>query len=1044
MKKLLQSLFILMFIAGTAVAQNRTISGTVTDKADGNPLPGVTVRIVSTKIGAQTSGEGKFSLSAPASATTLEFSYLGYKTVTKAIGASNVINVVMEADAQSLSEVNITSALGITRKERSVGTAQQSLKAEQLTQTKQLDLGTALAGKISGVQVLGGSGAKFGTSKIRVRGISSVDGGRDPLYVVDGVVVPSTSVNMDDVEDLTVLKGPAATSLYGQRGDAGVVVIKSKGALKKGFGVELNHSTTIENVATLPKYQNEYGGGSSQEWEYFKYDPTKDAPALKAMDGVRYHNYQDDVSWGPRFDGLPYAPFYSWNKYDSDYAKTAPYVAQPNNIRDFYETGVQNNTNIAISQSGDKFSGRMSYTNVNQTGVSPNTKADQNRMSLNGTYKPIEKLTINSSINFMVINNFNTPLDGYGTQTAGSFSQWFHRDTNIKKLRNYRNPDGTFTSWNISDPRNSAPKYWDNPYTEAYENISESNTSRVFGFMQASYKLLPDLNINFTAKGNYGSFRDESRVASGTLNQESYRSKQERTRENNFVLDANYKKQVGEFSFNAGAFGELRINHSEDMQGTTVGGFTVPDYYNLSASRNRPLLTSNIFNKKVRSMYGYVNTGYKNFLFLDLNIRNDWSSSLPDNNNSYLYGGAALSFVFSDLIPANDILSFGKATFSAGRTGSDVDPYKIYQTYSPNGFYGDYPSLTVPNQIPNANLKPALSDAYEAGLELRFIKDRLRFNFNYYDRTSKDQIISLSLPSTTGFSSALVNAGEIKSHGFEMSLGGTPIKSKDWTWDINANFAINKNKIVSLYPGLNNFPFDSFGYVGSPRINVERRVGQEWGTIVAPGIKKDANGNNLIDDEGMPIIEAEQNLGSFVPDLTGGFTSMLNYKSFSFGASMDFQIGGKLFSVTQGNLNGSGLAKQTAGLNDKGNPKRDDVSVGGGILIPGIRESDGQPNTTYVNTQEYYQDKMPYVWGANTYKATYFKLRELSLGYALPASFLSKIKAQRATVSLVARNPWLIYTAIPGIDPSESAGEWLEGGQLPGTRTIGLNLKVTF
>ncbi|WP_188625390.1 SusC/RagA family TonB-linked outer membrane protein [Pedobacter quisquiliarum] len=1044
MKKLLQSLFLLMFIAMSAMAQQRTVTGTVTGKDDGQAIPGVTIRIQGTKGGTVTGATGTFSISVPATATALEFSYLGYVTQVVPI-SGNSMNVSLASDSETLAEVNIVGALGITRSERSVGTAQQSLKGDQLTQTKQVDLNTALAGKIAGVQVLGGSGARFGAASVRIRGISSIDGGRDPLYVVDGVVVPATSVNMDDVEDLTVLKGPGATSLYGQRGDAGVVVIKTKRAANKGFGIELNHSTTLERVATLPDYQNEYGGGATQDWNTFVYNPATDDPALANMNGARYYNYGVDESWGPKFDGQPYAPWYAWNKFDPEYAQLQPYVAQPNNIRDFYNTGVQNNTNIAISQSSEKFNGRASYTNINQTGISPNTKMDQNRVSVNTTYNPIPKLTITSNVNFNVINYFNRPAEGYGAQTSGSFNQWFHRDTEIEKLKNYRNPDGTFTTWNIVGPRNTSPQYWDNPYVEAYENIAVNNSSRVFGLMSASYKVLPELTLDFTAKGNYSSGAYNSRVASGTLNLESYTAGQSRSRENNFVFDAMYKKLFGDdFSLNAGAFAELRINHDEQMETATAGGFTVPNFYNVSASKDRPTATNASFDKKVRSFYGFGSLGYKNFLFLDLNIRNDWSSSLPRNNNSYLYGGGSLAFVFTDLIKNKDILSFGKANVSYGRTGSDIDPYKIYQTYTSNGFYGNFPSLSVPNQIPNENLKPALSDSYEAGVELRFVKDRIRFNFNYYNRSSKDQIISLSLPSSTGFSSALVNAGEIKSHGIEFSLGGTPIKSKTVTWDLNANFARGKSKIIELYPGLDNFPYDSFGYVGTPSINVERRVGQEWGTLVTTGIKRNEQGQAIIDADGYPLLEDDHNLGSFVPDLTGGLTSTVTYKSFIFGASLDFQVGGKLFSVSRGNTFGSGLALETAGLNDKGNPKRDDPANGGGILIPGVYESNGQPNTTYIGAQDYYEGYIPYAWEEQTYKASYVKLRELSLGYSLPASFASKLKAQRASVSLVARNPWLIYTAVPGIDPSESAGSWMEGGQLPGTRTIGLNLKVTF
>lgn len=1044
MKKLVLSLFIVMAMAVTSFAQERTVTGTVTSSEDGLPIPGASVKVKGTQVGTSTGGDGKFSLRVPAATKTLVVSYIGFLQTEVAIPASGAISVKLNADTKTLTEVVVTSALGVARTQRSIGTAQQTVKGEDLTLAKQQDLNTALAGKIAGVQVLGGSGARFGTSSIRIRGINSIDGGRDPLFVVDGVVVPATSVNMDDVDEVTVLKGPAATSLYGQRGDAGVVVIKSKVASKKGFGIEVNHSTTVENVGVLPKYQNEYGGGSSQTFSTFTYNPATDPAGLAGMNGARYYNYQVDESWGPKFDGKPYAPFYAWNKFDSQYGQQQPYVAQPDNVRDFYETGVENNSNIAFSQSSEKFNARVSYTNVNRTGISPNTSTDQNRFSFNGTFMPTNKLKVTGNFNYNIINYFNRPAEGYGTQTAGSFNQWFHRDVNIDKLKNYRNPDGTFTTWNITSPRNTAPKYWDNPYVEAYLNTNSSNSNRAFGSLTASYNILPELTVDFAAKGTFAGSRGEGRVASGTLNLESYNTNQSRSRENNYVLDLLYKKQLGDFSLSAAAYGELRINASQAMSTATVGGFTVPNWYSVGASKDRPTVSSTIFNKKVRSVYGFASTSYKNFLFLDLNIRNDWSSSLPVDNNSYLYGGASLAFVFTDLLPKNNILSFGKATVSFGRTGSDVDEYSIYQTYSAAGFYGTTPALTVPNSIPNSSLLPALSDATEAGLDLGFLKGRLRLSANYFDRSSKNQIISVTLPSTTGFSSAIINAGEITSSGFEFTLGGTPIKTSKFSWDLNANFATAKNQIKSLYPGLDNFDFGSFGYTGTPRIRVERRVGQAFGDIVTGAIKKDANGNSIIGDDGFPIIEEGQHLGSYVPKLTGGLTSTFNYKGFTAGFSMDFQIGGKLFSVSRGNLYGSGLAEETAGLNDKGNPKRDPVANGGGILIPGVRQSDGKPNTTYIDPQDYYEGYIPYAWGEQTYKATYLKLREVSLGYNLPSSFAAKFKAQRASLSLVARNPWLIYTAVPGIDPSESAGSWIEGGQLPGTRTIGLNLKVTF
>jgi TonB-linked SusC/RagA family outer membrane protein len=1050
MKKiLLMNLCFLLFTVMQVFAQDRTVGGTVTSQDDGQPLPGVSVKVKGTTVGTQTGPDGRFTVKVPSGSTALQVSYVGYNPQEVALTSSNVISIILVGDVKTLREIVVTTAQNIPRSERSLGYAAQAVKGEDLTLTKQPDLNTALAGKVSGIQISGTSGANFGTSSIRIRGTNSIGGGADPLYVVDGVPVPSTSVNTDDVQDLTVLKGPAATSLYGQRGENGVVVITSKKGNRKGFGIEFNHSTTLENVATLPKYQNEYGGGASQNWSTFTYNPAVDAPALQALNGQRYYNYSVDESWGPKFDGQPYIPWYAFNKYDPDYGKTKPWVAQPDNVRQFYNTGVELNSNVAFSSVGDKHNFRASYTNINRSGVSPNSRADQNRISLIGTVKPTAKLTFTSSVNFNTIRYRNRPAEGYNNQTIGSFSQWFHRDLEIDKLRNYRNPDGTFTTWNITGPRNLAPKYWDNPFTVSYENTANSNSTRVFGYLQGSYNIISGLNLDVIARGNYSSGFNDSRVASGTLNQESYSNSQSRDRENNYVIDLLYNKSFGEnYSLRAGLYGELRVNHSEGINGATAGGFTVPNTYTLGASKDRPTLTSSIINKQVRSTYGFISGGYRNLLFLDLNLRNDWSSSLPKNNNSYLYGGASASFVFTELMPKNDILSFGKIFTSFGRVGSDIDPYNITPVYSSAGLYGTFPALTVPNQIYNQELKPALSDSYEAGLDLRFVKDRIRLSFNYYNRKTTNQIISLTLPSTTGFSSAIVNAGEIDNHGYEFTLAGTPIRSKDFTWDINANLGINRNKIVELAAGLQNFQLATFGYVGTPSISVNRQIGQPFGTLLTPVIKTDANGNKLIGDDGFPLYSSSPaeygNLGSYIPKYTGGVTTTFNYKSFVVGVSIDFQRGGKLFSVTQGNLYGSGLAAGTVGNNDKGNPIRTPVAQGGGILIQGIRASDGKPNTTYVDPQDYYEGYIPYVWSEYTYSASYVKMREASIGYRLPASIARKISAQAVSLTLIARNPWLIHTAIPGIDPSQSNFSWMEGGQLPGTRSIGLNLRVTF
>ncbi|MFT3824836.1 MAG: SusC/RagA family TonB-linked outer membrane protein [Chitinophagaceae bacterium] len=1041
MRKILTLLTVLALSIVIAYGQNPSVTGQVKD-AKGEPVPFATIKIKGTNTGVAADATGSFKINA-ASGTTLVISATGYEATEFKLGASASITVSL-SPSSALSEVVVT-ALGVSREKRSVGYAAQEIKGEDLTQTKQADLGTALAGKVSGVQVRGGSGAKFGASSLRIRGISSIDGGKNPLYVVDGVIVNSTDVNMDDVASLTVLKGPSATSVYGQRGENGVVVITTRRGTKgRGVGIEVNQSTLFEKVYTLPKYQNEYGGGYSQDWNIFKFNAATMDPALAAMDGAKYYDYYGDESWGPKMDGSLYAPWYSWDKTDPEYLKLKPYVAQPNNVRNYYNTGITANTNISFSKAGENYSTRVSFTNINRTGITPNSSQKKNYISYFGSITPFSGFTLAANLNANFTKSIGIPDEGYGTQTSGSFNQWWHRDLEIDKLRRYKRPDGTYTSWNINGPTNLAPKYWDNPFTEAYENVNHSNDSRVYGSLSASYNIAKSLKANFIARGNYYSYYGDNRTASGTLNIASFSTNQSRARENNYVWNLEYDNKFNDLSLRGGAYYEMRNNHNEDISMATAGGLTVPDFYNIAASKDRPTVSNSTVDKQVRSVYGFGSLGYKNMLFLELNLRNDWSSALPKANNSYLYGGVSTSFVFTELFQNTGFLSFGRIRGSVGRTGSDVDAYAIHQAYDAGALYGTTPSMSVPNQIPNENLKPTLSTSYELGTELRFLRNRVRFDFNYYNRFTKDQIISLTLPSTTGFSTALVNAGEIQNYGYEISLGGTPIKNKAVTWDIDMNLGINKNKINELYGDIKNFAWASFGYSGSNAVTANREVNKPFGTLMGLGFKRDGAGNVLIDDDGFPLTTPNVNFGTFLPDFTGGITSTVSYKGFHAGFSIDFQSGGKLLSITKANASGSGLSAETAGLNEKGNPKRDDPASGGGVLFPGIVESTGKPNATYVDAQTLYESELSTLWENWIYDASYVKLREVSIGYDLPGKLISKLGLQRASFYLVAQNPWLIYTPVKGIDPSQLELDWREGGQLPATRSLGFNLKLTF
>ncbi|WP_426585107.1 SusC/RagA family TonB-linked outer membrane protein [Mucilaginibacter sp. R-33] len=1065
-KRLLLILCSFVFAVTQLFAQNHTVTGTVTAREDGLPLPGVSVKIKGTTTGTQTTVDGKFSLSVPNNAV-LSFSFIGYATQDVPVGASANLKVVLEASARGLNEVIVT-ALGISRQQKSLGYAAQQVKGDDLTVTKQSDLNTALAGKIAGVQVLGGSGAKFGTSTIRIRGINSLSGA-NPIYIVNGVVTDPNAINNDDIESLTVLKGPAATALYGQRASEGAVVVTLKKGVDKGIGVSLNQSTTFEKVYQLPEYQNEYGGGTSTKWDTYTYDPDNGSPASFAkFNGVKIYDYGVDESWGPKMDGTLYAPWYFWDPSNPDFGKLKPFVPQPNNVRDFYRTGVTYNTNAAFSKAADNYNFRVSYTNIDRTGITPNSNQKRNNVGLNGELKLTKKLTVSANFNFSQINSNNIPQEGYGTQTAGSFSQWFHRDVEINKLKNYKRADGTYTSWNITSPDDLTPHYWDNPYTESYVNTSQSNNNRVFGNLTATYQFTKDLSLSLIAREDLLNRDDNSRVGSGTINTDSYSQSQYTYKENNYVANLAYSHNFKDLSVKAGLYAETRQDRYLYTSGNTNGGLSIPDLYTLTNSLNAPTSFSYKALSRVNSYYGFTSFGYKDFLYLDFNARNDISSTLPINNNSYWYGGLSGSFVFTELMPKNDILTFGKLRLSAAKLGSDAPIYSIYQTYNltttPYGptKAGNAAIQTVPNTLPNPGLKPSLSTSYEIGTELHFIKDRVRFDFNYYTRTQKDQILPLPVNGTSGYSTAVINAGQIKNNGIEITLGGTPIKSKEFTWNADFNISFNRNKVISLYPGLNNLKVtpdglggytasggnqaagtQSFGFVGSPSFGINGIVGKSYGQIIGSGFTRDKNGNIVVGDDGLPIVNNTVNLGSMLPSYTGGFTNSFNYKNFILAFSLDFQKGGKFVSVTQQNLNGSGLGIETVGNNAKGNPKRNDVADGGGVLVAGVHE-DGSPNTTYVDTRTLYEQSYSQIWEKWTYDASYIKLREVSVGYSFPKKMLGKLPFQTAYFGITSQNPWMIYSKLKGVDPSQLQTSFYEGGQLPNTRNLGFNIKLTF
>ena len=1062
MRKLLLIITVLFFgLAMQSFAQDRQITGKVVSSEDNSPLPGVNISIKGTSRGTTTGADGTYKISVTNGAS-INISFVGFDTKTIVVGNQSVINVALLSNTSELQEVVITG-LGIARNKKSLAYSAQDIKGDKLTAARDANVGNALAGKIAGVQVLGQSGSKFGSPSIRVRGVNSLQGG-SPLYVVDGTPIGDIAdVNMDDVDNLSVLKGPSATALYGNRASSGVILITTKRAKSGETTMNINHSSTMDMVALLPNYQNEYGGGYSQDWETFEFNPAIHPADWKSFNGQKILDYSADESWGPKIDGSPHRSAFSWQP-GEQFGKETPFSANPNNVRDFYQKPISNNTNISFSKGGENYQSRISYTHIQTNGIIPNSSQQKDFVSAKNTYNFTSKLSAILDINYSATRSKNVPADNYGSsggtnslvggpgvaltgynQTAGMFNQWFQRQLNIDDLRNYKNADGTYRSWNIGGPLDPKPKYWDSPYTQVYEATNFNNNDRIFGSFGLSYKVLDYLTASVTTRRDFRTYYGEGIIPYGTLNAAglgAFANYGLTSTENNHEVLLALNKNIGKISLVANAGGNIRYSKANINLVSTQGGLTTPGFYNIAASKDRPAVVNQLFERQVNSVYGNVSVGYDNIAFIEGTIRNDWSSTLPVGSNSYLYPSIGVSLIVSELLPKNDILSYLKVRGSYAQVGTDVDPYSIALSYLTGNPFGANPTQFLPARLPNQNLVPGLSSSYEGGIDFKFLKNRVSVELTAYRNDNKNQIIPLPVASTSGYSSAIINAGLIQTTGFEVHIGATPIQTKSgFTWESDINFDRSSSKVVELYPGLTNFQ------LGGPTwrtLTVNAREGEDWGLLVGKGYKLDANGNKLIGADGHYLEENNKKLGSVLPAFKGGFINTFTYKNLSLKVNIDFIVGGKFFSTTRMFNAYSGLSAETAGLNELGKPKRDPVANGGGILLDGVTV-DGKQNTTRVETQEYYEDKM---FGFNERwmsDQTYVKLREVALGYSLPKTIFGGKVFKSAKVAFIVRNPILLYNAAGGgVDISEAELFWTEGGQLPPVRSLGINLNLGF
>lgn len=1068
-------------------AQDVTVSGKVTSTEDGSVLPGVNVLLKGTTIGTATDADGKYSLSVPASGGILVFSFIGLKAQEIEVGGRTTIDISLALDATELSEVVVT-ALGVSREVKTLPYASQQVKAENLNITQDSDIKGALAGKVAGVSIAGQAGSKLGQfGKIRIRGSLSLTGDNDPLYVVDGVPVSDPNdVDMNNVESVNVLKGPNATALYGQRAEAGVVVITTKKGSNK-MAVEILSTTTFDQVSILPKYQNQYGGGYEGDGSFKTLDFAAGGfggayPAeWSVFNGQRYiyedNNYADE-SWGPKFDGGDYVPWYAWWKGTAEnpnpyFGKTAKYSAQPDNVRDFYNTGVSSKNTISVSGGGSNYSVRVSYSNLHQTGITPNTFYGKNYITTNFDFNPTEKLKITSNVRYTTSEIRGDYDDDYGNQTSGSFGSWFNRqlDTNImKELKDLQTPKGYSASWNWWGPEYytlgggyDKPAFWFNPYTFMDQYNQTRKNANIAGGMTAAYQISDAINLSATAQRNvteykfdyYLPFYLSNSSAPNLYNPWSNSFGRYRRTEGETNLSSNltYTKRFNDFDLNALVGGNIRYNSYQNFSaqmpdGAKTGGLIIPDVYTFSNAGIVPVPTSQIWEKQVNSLYGKLSVGFKDMLYVDATYRKDWSSALPANKNGYGYPSIGTSFVFSELIQGFQPLSFGKVRASWAQVGNDVAANLINPAYTQGSQPFNGKMLTYqPTTIVDPNITPSLNTSIEVGLDARFLQSRVGFSFTYYRETKKDEIIPVSVPRGSGYDSYLTNAGESLRRGIELSIDADVIKNTNngLVWNIAFNLGTYNTTVESLPGDLT--AMTGVGGTGAFNfISVINQLGAKWGQLRGTRIARDADGNKIIQASGLYATESNHYFGSIIPDFSGGIVNRLNYKGFSLAASIDFQKGGKFFSLTEQWGQSSGLMEETAATNDNGMNVRDDVAEGGGVHVTGV-DATGAAVDTYVDAHTYYSQ-----WYSNLlaepfiHDKSYIKLRDVSLSYDLTKVINVKF-IKGLSIGVVGRNLWLMAVAKDNTnrwDPSVLSTNYGENGQLPGTRSYGVNVKVTF
>ncbi len=1066
---ILLSFFSLITFAPLWAGGGRIIRGKVLD-SDKKALPGVSIVLKNTSVGTISDIDGNFSITLNVDKNpTLVFSFVGYNTKEMIIKNDLHLTVTMTEEIHSLKEV-VVAALGIKRDKKSLGYSAQEVKSDNLETGNDANMLNKLTGKIAGVQITAGNSGAGSSSRVIIRGESSFSNDNQPLYIVDGIPINNYiysnlqgtpqevdygngagEINPDDVESISVLKGANAAALYGSRAANGVILITTKsGKNKNKFQVSVNSTTTFENVLRLPKYQNEYSQGLNGVFEYW--------------DGNNGHGTQDhqDMSWGRALDGSLVAQFDSPSigadgktyRGGDVYARNGatitptPLIPHPNNVRDFFNTGVTYDNNIALSANNDRGDIRLSYTNMYSKGVLPNVDLRRNTFNINTGYKFTNRFTGKASVSYINAASTNRPSMGYGPENPMYTFAWFARQVDINSLRDYwqKNCVGTKqfhcnSGWN------------DNPFFTMYENTNGYSKNRMYGNISLSYDLLD--NLTLTASSGIDFFYDlrQSKRAYSTQRFPTGAYK----RENVFFSEWNtnamlqWNKSFENHWSTNWAVGSNSMVQKNAYDYSFANGLSVPGVYNLGNASSNIQSMQKDSRKRINSAYFTGEVSYKDLLFLNVTGRNDWSSSLTRSDgtghNSYFYPSVSLSAVLSDIFKLPRTISYWSVRGGYAEVGSDTEPYRLENSYAYSSAYGSQSGVVMPTTLSNSNLKPERMHSIEVGTDLKLFNDRVGLDLTYYNTLNSNQIVQIPVSATSGYNSRFINAGEIRNYGVEAVLSFTPLKMRNsFQWDSRINFSANRSRVEKINSEYKQYVY-SWAAIYSDqdaRVYAIAREGEPMGNLYGTGFKHTDKGEIIVDKTGLPVADPTLvKLGNYNPDFIMGFYNKFSYKGFSLDFLLDWHQGGVFVSRTFGMDMESGVLDKTA------NRKPEDMVING--VCWDQSSNSYVKNTIQLSPRDYYRNLYRrYHETQSTFSSTFVKLREVKLGYSLPSSLLKKTPVKDLKLSIVGRNLFMWTKDQSYVDPEaityegSSITSGVEEMSYPTTKSIGFNINLIF